>query len=125
MFSSKFESVPLSNPNWCRELHQFEPLVTRFARDMRLKNDTLFTDTAPKAIKTLRDAWDSGFEEVILESAVGRIAGDFVNLYPPGIPIIVPGEEISQDIVSTIRDSLSKGLNVQGISETGKIRVIT
>ena len=96
-----------------------------FARDMRLKNDTLSTDTAPKAIKTLRDAWDSGFEEVILESAVGRIAGDFVNLYPPGIPIIVPGEEISQDIVSTIRDSLSKGLNVQGISETGKIRVIT
>ena len=96
-----------------------------FARDMRLKNDTLSTDTAPKAIKTLRDAWDSGFEEVFLESAVGRIAGDFVNLYPPGIPIIVPGEEISQDIVSTIRDSLSKGLNVQGISETGKIRVIT
>ena len=96
-----------------------------FARDMRLKNDTLSTDTVPKAIKTLRDAWDSGFEEVILESAVGRIAGDFVNLYPPGIPIIVPGEEISQDIVSTIRDSLSKGLNVQGISETGKIRVIT
>jgi hypothetical protein len=33
----KFESVPLSNPNWCRELHQFEPLVTRFSRDMRLK----------------------------------------------------------------------------------------
>ena len=96
-----------------------------FARDMRLKNDTLSTDTAPKAIKTLRDAWDSSFEEVILEFAVGRIAGDFVNLYPPGIPIIVPGEEISQDIVSTIRDSLSKGLNVQGISETGKIRVIT
>ncbi|WP_022759229.1 aminotransferase class I/II-fold pyridoxal phosphate-dependent enzyme [Butyrivibrio fibrisolvens] len=96
-----------------------------FARDMRLKNDTLSTDTAPKAIKPLRDAWDSGFEEVFLESAVGRIAGDFVNLYPPGIPIIVPGEEISQDIVSTIRDSLSKGLNVQGISETGKIRVIT
>lgn len=96
-----------------------------FARDTRLKNDTLSTDTVPKAIKTLRDAWDSVFEEVILESAVGRIAGDFVNLYPPGIPIIVPGEEISQDIVSTIRDSLSKGLNVQGISETGKIRVIT
>ncbi len=36
---TKFESVPLSNPNWCRELHQFEPLVTRFARDMRLKMD--------------------------------------------------------------------------------------
>jgi hypothetical protein len=33
----KFESVSLSNPNWCRELHQFEPLVTRFARDMRIR----------------------------------------------------------------------------------------
>ena len=32
-----FENVPFSNPNWCRELHQFEPLATFFARDMRLK----------------------------------------------------------------------------------------
>ncbi len=37
----KFESVPLSNPNWCRELHQFEPLVTRFARDMRLNMENI------------------------------------------------------------------------------------
>jgi hypothetical protein len=35
--SRKFEIVPLSNPNWCRELHQFEPLVTRIARNKRLR----------------------------------------------------------------------------------------
>jgi hypothetical protein len=33
----KFENVPFSNTNWCRELHQFEPSVTRFTRGMRLK----------------------------------------------------------------------------------------
>lgn len=88
------------------------------------KKAPLSMDTAPKAVKTLRDAWDSRFEEVILESALGRIAGDFVNLYPPGIPIIVPGEEISRSIISTIKGNMSKGLNVQGISEDGKIRVI-
>ncbi len=33
----KFENIQFSNPDWCRELHQFEQSVAHFTRDMRLK----------------------------------------------------------------------------------------
>lgn len=61
--------------------------------------------------------------EVPFEQAKGRIAGDFVNLYPPGIPILVPGEEIGDREIVQIRNYISLGLHVQGISEAGCISV--
>ena len=61
--------------------------------------------------------------EVPVEQAKGQIAGDFVNLYPPGIPILVPGEEIGGDAIARIKSLLALGLPVQGISKTGSILV--
>ena len=61
--------------------------------------------------------------EVPIEQAKGRIAGDFVNLYPPGIPILVPGEEIGDSEITQIRNYIALGLHVQGISEAGHILV--
>ena len=60
-------------------------------------------------------AWDSAREAVELEKAAGRISGDFVNLYPPGIPMIVPGEVIDQGLIDKINGCIEQGLNVQGI----------
>ena len=60
-------------------------------------------------------AWDYDTEECNLEHSVGRISGSFINLYPPGIPILVPGENISNILIMIINEYLDKGLNVQGI----------
>lgn len=60
-------------------------------------------------------AWDADTEMVDLSSSKGRIAGDFVNLYPPGIPMIVPGEKITDDRIAEIKEDLARGLNVQGV----------
>lgn len=61
--------------------------------------------------------------EVPIAQAKGRIAGDFVNLYPPGIPVLVPGEEIGDNEIVKIRNYLALGLHVQGVSEAGHIVV--
>ena len=34
-----------------------------------------------------------------MQESEGRIAGEFLYLYPPGIPLLVPGERISEEIV--------------------------
>mgnify|MGYP002624913461 FL=1 len=73
---------------------------------------------------SLRDAWDMDYEYVDLNYSTGRISGDFVNLYPPGIALVVPGEEIKDEFVNTIRTYLNKGLNVQGIKDQRLIRVV-
>lgn len=73
---------------------------------------------------SLKDAWDCEHEYIQLDNSVGRTSGDFVNLYPPGIPLVVPGEEITESLIRSIKENLAKGLNVQGIKQRSQIRVV-
>lgn len=56
-------------------------------------------------------------EMVELKEAVGRIAGKYVMIYPPGVPILVPGEKILKETVENISQYLYNGYNVLGLSE--------
>lgn len=67
-------------------------------------------------VYTIADSWDAESIEVRLEESWGRIASDFVNCYPPGIPLLVPGERIHIKLVEKIKDLVCQGLTVQGIS---------
>ena len=60
-------------------------------------------------------AWDMPWEEVPLSDAVGRHSGDFVNLYPPGTPILVPGERFTQALCRELQGYYEQGLNLQGV----------
>ena len=61
-------------------------------------------------------------EAISLHTAEDRVASDYVNLYPPGIPLLIPGERISLKHISLIQGYLAKRMHVQGI-EDGKIWV--
>ncbi len=63
----------------------------------------------------LAQAWDMEYELVPLKEAVGRCAGDFINLYPPGVPLLVPGEVLHEEQASQLEQYLQQGLNVQGV----------
>ena len=60
-------------------------------------------------------------KEVLLDEAAGEIIGDFVNLYPPGVPLLVPGEIIDENMIGQIREYQKLGLHVQGVSHEGKV----
>ncbi|MCR5556075.1 MAG: PLP-dependent transferase [Butyrivibrio sp.] len=70
----------------------------------------------PEAELSIQEAWDADKESVDLCAAVGRISGEFINLYPPGIPLIVPGERFSEELVSDITKYFKEGLRVQGLA---------
>lgn len=61
-----------------------------------------------------RDAFYAETESVPLAKAAGRIIAEFIFVYPPGIPILLPGEVISEESISYILDHLHVGLPVQG-----------
>ena len=50
-----------------------------------------------------------------LEESVGRLIGEFINLYPPGVPLLVPGERMTERLCGEIRNALEQGLQVQGV----------
>lgn len=62
-----------------------------------------------------------GIKEIPLAQAAGRVSGNFVCLYPPGIPLLVPGEVMEEHIVGKIKESLRLGLRVQGVSVNGTV----
>ena len=69
-------------------------------------------------------AFHRAYEEIRLEKSDGRIVAGFINLYPPGIPLLVPGEVMNASILCIIRESMHMGLNVQGITREGNIEVV-
>lgn len=55
-----------------------------------------------------RDAYFSEKELVPLDFAKGRIAGESIMAYPPGIPIVSPGELITESMINTLKDLKKK-----------------
>lgn len=62
-------------------------------------------------------AWDEPSEMVPLELSVGRISGAFVYAYPPGIPVLAPGEIVDERAVCGIDTMIRSGLNVSGVDD--------
>jgi len=50
-----------------------------------------------------------------LKESIGAVAGDFIVPYPPGVPIVVPGEIISEQVVNYIEEGRRKGYNINGV----------
>ncbi len=61
-----------------------------------------------------RDAFYAQTEVVPLAESAGRIIAEFIFVYPPGIPILLPGEVISQENINYITEHIQVGLPVQG-----------
>lgn len=70
-----------------------------------------------EAILTMTEADGLPHETVLLEDSPGRLAAEFVCLYPPGIPILVPGERIPKELPALITRDRESGLNVQGLAD--------
>ncbi len=85
-------------------------------------NDILYGSRPVKRMDAF-EAVDRKSESIYLKEAVGRISASYINLYPPGIPVLVPGEEISKDMTESIGYALDRGLKVQGITANKEIKV--
>lgn len=51
----------------------------------------------------------------LLDEAVNKIAAEYIFLYPPGVPLLVPGEEISKDMIEEIKKYKKENLNICGL----------
>ena len=63
------------------------------------------------------DAMQSRREAVSWQEAAGRVSGEYVYLYPPGIPMLVPGERIDAAFVADIHELKARGLDLEGMRD--------
>lgn len=56
----------------------------------------------PEAVLTPREAFFADTETVPIERAAGRVAAEAITPYPPGIPVVMPGELLSRDVIDLL-----------------------
>lgn len=73
----------------------------------------------PEKIETvlkISEALSASSKAVPISEADGKISGEFIYAYPPGIPIIAPGERFTHKVLSSIDELLSCVVAVKGSS---------
>ncbi|WP_377643833.1 aminotransferase class I/II-fold pyridoxal phosphate-dependent enzyme [Oryzobacter terrae] len=66
----------------------------------------------PVVVTSPREAFFARRESVPVERAVGRVCAELVAPYPPGIPVLAPGEEVTVDAVDALRAARAAGSRI-------------
>ena len=68
----------------------------------------------PEVITSPQEAFYAEKESLPLRETEGRVCSEFVMCYPPGIPILAPGEKITREILDYIEYAKAKGCSMTG-----------
>jgi arginine decarboxylase len=94
-----------------RELDMFAPSGIL---EQRLRRGNFHLPAIPPMRMRPREAFLAAAEFVKFRESAGRICAETLTPYPPGIPVIAPGEEITPEIVDYVRLELKAGVRIQG-----------
>ena len=72
---------------------------------------------APIVAETPRNAFYAEKKSLPLEQTAGEVCSEFVMCYPPGIPILAPGELITPEIIEYIKYAKEKGCQMTGTED--------
>lgn len=89
--------------------------LRRYGRQKEVPEGKL-PDRAPKALVKPAFACTAPGRWIPFSQAAGKICRDFIYIYPPGIPLLVPGEQIEKQHLELIDTWLAHNLEVHGIS---------
>lgn len=78
----------------------------------------------PEKAMEIYEAEETEHEVLPLKQAVGRVSAVTVLLYPPGIPVLVPGERIDRAMADNLCQCRKLGLDVQGLSGNESISIV-
>lgn len=65
-----------------------------------------------------RETFYSPVEVVPLKNSIGRICAEEITFYPPGVPLLIPGEKIAAQVVDMIQHEKKSGVRVIGTSDS-------
>nr|WP_294661703.1 aminotransferase class I/II-fold pyridoxal phosphate-dependent enzyme [uncultured Blautia sp.] len=99
------------------EIDQEEAQKTKEKRETEEPKAGRTAYTSLSQFMSITEAMESESEIRKLEESVGRISAEFGYLYPPGIPLIVPGEQITGQFIRNMRIYMEEGLYLQGLED--------
>jgi lysine decarboxylase len=94
--------------------------------ERRLKTGSYKLPKIPPMRMLPREAFLADTEAVRFKQSKGRICAETISPYPPGIPVISPGEEVTDEIIDYLSLEIKAGVRMQGPfdRELKRIRVV-
>ncbi len=101
-----------------RFTHDFAETVRRISR----RGDGRAIARPPSALEhhtvvPIRDAFLGVAEAVPVDDAIGRISAEAIAGYPPGVPALLPGERVTTEVVSYLRELTTAGARLHGAAD--------
>jgi arginine decarboxylase len=101
-----------------RFVHDLTSIVKRMERPGQTEEVTLSTGTFEnEVVCPPREAFLGESEAVAVDDAVGRVSSEAIAGYPPGIPVLLPGERITDEIIAYLRELKGVGARLHGASD--------
>jgi lysine decarboxylase len=88
--------------------HRGEPRPIEIAASFKIE---------PEVVVTPREAFFAGYEVVEAEQAVGRVSAEMICPYPPGVPVLSPGERITQQALDALFQARDSGVRIAFVAD--------
>jgi arginine/lysine/ornithine decarboxylase len=97
----------------CRALLEIDETLS-----LKKKETTVANPCMPlEQVMRISDAMDAELAQVPFLESEGQISGEFAYFYPPGIPVLVPGERITGQFLKNVRRYIQQGYVLQGLCD--------
>lgn len=99
-----------------QELERLVSALAEIRRRFQMDSNGLLSQEYidPEVVLSPQEAFYAAKKSVPLSESAGMVCSEFVMCYPPGIPILAPGERITQDILNYIEYARVKGCSLTG-----------
>lgn len=106
-----------NNQNYAENYNIFNNTSSIKKADIKVNIADFKNEALMSIAKALNEGDKNGYDKIMMNdsSLYGRISAKMVYVYPPGIPILCPGEIISENVVNIISKAIDHGLEVVGL----------
>lgn len=96
-------------------LFQIDGTIEKNSAESEKENIFLYQE--PEQVMSVSEAFYHGKRPILLENSEGHTVMEYVSMYPPGIPVLVPGERITRGILKQLLQCLKSGIGLSGMND--------
>jgi lysine decarboxylase len=78
----------------------------------------------PVSYSRPRDAYHAPKLQVLLAESANQISGEMIMIYPPGIPMVIPGEIISEEVLEDLEFYIKNGSTIHSEMDNGFVKIV-
>lgn len=117
LYYKQIEDKNITEKSVNHTIKDIEINATNTVKSMLAQEETSMHIQAVEAVMRISEAKKQEVKQIALKESAGCICGEYIFLYPPGIPMIVPGEIITNTVIKHICYYIENGFHIHGMTD--------